>query len=202
MKQFKRSPIAIVCYVFAAIVAVYFVAVTVSTLSTIHEYYAQYGMKAGFGETMGYLLQNGLDPLVKAITVFMAGFILEEVRKLNPANWMTAEERAEAREAKQLVKEQKLAAKGEAAKIKAGVVTAAEAAQAKAEASVEANFVEDAQAAEEVTEAAEAEAEEVTEEAAEVTESVEEVAEETGEAAEEVLEDSAEAAEAAAEEQE
>ena len=76
----------------AAITAAYFIAVIFSTMSTIHQYYAQYQMSAGFGETLGYLLQNGLSPLVSAITLFMAGFILEEVRKLNPSNWMTEEE--------------------------------------------------------------------------------------------------------------
>ena len=107
MKKFRRSPIAVICYVMAAITAAYFIAVIFSTMSTIHQYYAQYQMSAGFGETLGYLLQNGLSPLVSAITLFMAGFILEEVRKLNPSNWMTEEEIAEAKEAKKMAREAK-----------------------------------------------------------------------------------------------
>ena len=107
MKKFRRSPVAIACYVLAALTAAYFIAVIFSTMSTIHQYYAQYQMSAGFGETVGYLLQNGLSPLVSAVTLFMAGFILEEVRKLNPSNWMTEEELAEAKEAKQKAEEAK-----------------------------------------------------------------------------------------------
>ena len=103
MKKFKKSPIAIVCYIIASIFAVYFIAVIFSTLHSINEYYASYDMQAGFGETLGYLLQNGLGPLTNAILIFMAGFILDEVRKLNPANWMTEEEIAEAREATESV---------------------------------------------------------------------------------------------------
>ena len=134
MKKFRRSPIAVICYVMAAITAAYFIAVIFSTMSTIHQYYAQYQMSAGFGETLGYLLQNGLSPLVSAITLFMAGFILEEVRKLNPSNWMTEEELAEAKEAKKMAREAKIIARGEAAKAKADAAAEAEAAERAAEA--------------------------------------------------------------------
>lgn len=179
MKKFKKSPIAIVCYVIASIFTVYFIAVIFSTLHSINEYYASYDMQAGFGETLGYLLQNGLGPLTNAILIFMAGFILDEVRKLNPANWMTEEELAEAREARQLAREEKQAAKGEAAKIKAGVITEEEAAEAKATESVEAVFV-----------SSDEEAEEVSEETAEVAEeAVEETAEEAAEITEETAEE-------------
>ena len=50
MKKFRRSPIAVICYVMAAITAAYFIAVIFSTMSTIHQYYAQYQMSAGFGD--------------------------------------------------------------------------------------------------------------------------------------------------------
>lgn len=119
MKKFRKSPIAIACYIISGLVFVYFVAVVASTIVSIYQYYSGYDMAPGFGETLGYVLQNGLSPLVSAITIFMAGFILEEVRKLNPANWMTDEEIADAREARMMEKEAKIIAKGEAAKAKA-----------------------------------------------------------------------------------
>ena len=116
MKKFRRSPVAIACYVLAAVFAAYFVSVVIVTISTITEYYAAYGMSAGAGEVLEYLFQQGLTPLTSAILTFMAGFILEAVRKLDPANWMTDEELAEAKEAKRMAKEAKQIAKGEAAK--------------------------------------------------------------------------------------
>ena len=184
MKKFRKSPIAIACYVIAALVAVYFIAIMFSTIHSINEYYATYQMKAGLGETLGYLLQNGLGPLTNAIVIFMAGFILDEVRKLNPANWMTEEEIAEAREARQLAREEKQAAKGEAAKIKAGIITEEEAAEAKATESVEAVFVNSDEETEAVPEEAAEEAEEIAE-AAEETVEIAEAADEAAEVKEE-----------------
>ena len=206
MKKFRRSPVAIACYVIAALLAVYFLAVIFSTLSTINEYYAQYDMRAGFGETFGYLMQNGMSIFVNALLVFMAGFILETVRKLNPSNWMTDEEIAEAREAKQLAREEKQAAKGEAAKIKAGVITAEEAESANAEKSVEAVFVtpeeenSDAEADAETDADAEAAPEEPEEPASEETAAETEETAAEDENADEVAEEK-EAAEESAEEQ-
>ena len=60
----------------------------------------------------------------------MAGFILEEVRKLNPSNWRTEDEIAEEKEAKKMAKEAKQIAKGEAAKAKADAKAEAEAEKA------------------------------------------------------------------------
>ena len=184
MKKFRKSPIAIACYVIAALVAVYFIAIMFSTIHSINEYYATYQMKAGLGETLGYLLQNGLGPLTNAIVIFMAGFILDEVRKLNPAKWMTEEEIAEEKEAKRLAREEKQAAKGEAAKIKAGIITEEEAAEAKATESVEAVFVNSDEETEAVPEEAAEEAEEIAE-AAEETVEIAEAADEAAEVKEE-----------------
>ena len=125
MKKFRKSPVAIACYVLAALLAVYFVTVVVSTITTINEYYASYGMSATAGEVISYLLQNGVSPFTSALLTFMAGFILEEVRKNNPANWMTDEELAEAKEAKKMAREAKQIAKGEAAKAAAEAKEAA-----------------------------------------------------------------------------
>ena len=81
MKKFRRSPFTIACYVFAAMFAAYFVTVVISTVSTITQYYAAYDMSPTFGEVATYLFQQGTMPLFAAIGTFMAGIILDEVRK-------------------------------------------------------------------------------------------------------------------------
>ena len=97
MKKFRKSPIAIACYVFAAIFAAYFIVTEATTISTIYQYYAPYDMTPTFGEVAGYMIQQGMQPLVAAIVTAMAGIILEAVRKLDPANWATDDEIAEAK---------------------------------------------------------------------------------------------------------
>jgi len=116
MKKFRKSPIAIACYVFAAIFAAYFIVTEATTISTIYQYYAPYDMTPTFGEVAGYMIQQGMQPLVAAIVTAMAGIILEAVRKLDPANWATDDEIAEAKEARKMAREAKQIAKGEAAK--------------------------------------------------------------------------------------
>ena len=133
MKKFRKSPIAIVCYVFAAVFAAYFVATEVNTISTIYEYYAPYGVAPTVGEVVGYMVQQGMQPLAYAILVCMAGIILEAVRKLNPANWATDDEIADAKEAKKAAREAKKIAKGEAAKAAAEAEMADEDEQIKPE---------------------------------------------------------------------
>ncbi len=127
MKKFRKSPFTIACYVFAAMFAAYFVTVIISTVTTINQYYAAYDMAPTFGEVAGYLFQQGTAPLFAAIGTFMAGVILDEVRKGNPANWASDDEISEAKEAKRLAKEAKQIAKGEAA---AAAASAAEAVSA------------------------------------------------------------------------
>ena len=127
MKKFRRSPFTIACYVFAAMFAAYFVTVVIGTVSTINQYYAAYDMSPTFGEVANYLFQQGTMPLFAAIGTFMAGVILDEVRKGNPANWASDDEISEAKEAKRLAKEAKQIAKGEAA---AAAASAAEAVSA------------------------------------------------------------------------
>ena len=194
MKKFRKSPIAIACYVIAALLAGYFITIAISTITTINQYYQAYEMSAGFGETLGYLLQNGLAPLAAAISTFMAGYILEEVRKLNPAkevrklnpaNWKTDDEIAEAKEEKRMAKEAKVIAKGEAAKAKA------EAAFEKAE-ELEDKFDEAVEKRKEEFSAVVAAVEEDTDEAAEAVEEAsdadEEAAVEVKDAVEEISE--------------
>ena len=126
MKKFRRSPFTIACYVIAAMFAAYFVTIIISTVTTINQYYAAYDMSPTFGEVASYLFQQGTMPLFAAIGTFMAGIILDEVRKGNPANWASDEEISEAKEAKRLAKEAKQIAKGEAAAAAATAASAAE----------------------------------------------------------------------------
>ncbi len=134
MKKFRKSPIAIICYIFGAIFAAYFVATEVNTVSTIFDYYAPYQMTPNAGEVIGYMIQQGMQTLTATILVLMAGIILEEVRKLNPANWVTDDEIAEKKEARKAAREAKQIAKGEAAK------AAAEAGMAEEEEGIKAEF--------------------------------------------------------------
>ena len=115
MKKFRKSAVSIVCYIIAAIFTVYLVTVVVSTVVTINQYYAQYGMSPRASEVVNYLMQNALAPLTSIIVTFMAGLIFDEVRKLNPANWASDDEITEAKEAKRIAREAKQIAKGEAA---------------------------------------------------------------------------------------
>lgn len=187
MKKFRKSPIAIACYVLAAAFAAYFMTIVVSTVVTINQYYAQYEMSATASEVIGYLFQNGLAPLTAVITTFMAGLIYDEVRKLNPDNWATEDEIAEAKEAKRLAKEAKQIAKGEAA-----AAAAAAAADQDAAEVIKPEFA--AAVAEEADEAAE-ETETIAEDAEEATEDAAEAAMETEETVEAAAEDAEEAAE-------
>ena len=189
MKKFRRSPFTIACYVFAALFAAYFIAVLISTVTTITQYYAAYDMSPTFGEVVTYLFQQGLTPLVAAIVTFMSGIILDEVRKGNPANWASDEEISEAKEAKRLAKEAKQIAKGEAA---AAAAAAAETLDTSEEIKPEFSAVvaeqsENTVVAEggDAAEEAAAEAEETVKEAADAAE---EEAEETAEEPSDVFE--------------
>lgn len=113
MKKFRRSPLVYICYALACLMLVYVIFIIFSTINQINQYYAAYNMSAGFGEVLGYLVQNGMTPLTSAILVCMAGKILDEAMKANPANWMSDEELIEAKEAKQLAKLEKQTAKYE-----------------------------------------------------------------------------------------
>lgn len=141
MKKFRKSPFSIVCYVFAAIFAVYFVASEVSAVITIQQYYASYQMSASVGEYITYMVQSGATPLTSAILIFMAGLIYEAIRKQDPANWASDEEITEAAEAKRLAREAKQIAKGEAAKAAAELKE--EAAELKEQAAESADAISD-----------------------------------------------------------
>ena len=195
MKKFRRSPFTIACYVIAAMFAAYFVTIVISTVTTINQYYAAYDMSPTFGEVASYLFQQGTMPLFAAIGTFMAGIILDEVRKGNPANWASDEEISEAKEAKRLAKEAKQIAKGEAAAAAATAASAAE--KIVSDESIKPEFA--AVVAEESKNTVVFDDEEDAEAADEAEAAVEEKAEEAA-GAEEKAEDAAGAAAAEAEE--
>lgn len=116
MKKYRRTPISIICYVIAALLLIYTCYVGSTTVATIVDYYASYDMAPQAGEFVTYLMQNCLMPFVSAILIGMSGFILDAVRKADPANWLTDEELAEAKEAKKAAKLEAKAAKAETAK--------------------------------------------------------------------------------------
>ena len=133
-KKYKRSGVAVACYVIAAALLAYVCYQIGNTVSTINEYYAQYDMSATATEYITYCGQAALEPFFYALVTFMLGYILDAVRKNNKANYFTDEELDDARAAKKEAREAKKFAKGEAAAAKAGNVTTDEK-------SVEADFV-------------------------------------------------------------
>lgn len=103
-KKLRKSPVVIALYVVAALVLIYAVYLVGSTVSYISSYYGQYGATPGFGETVGYVMQSVYQPLVMAILLGAAGYILNEVRALNPAYYATKEEIEAAKAAKKAAK--------------------------------------------------------------------------------------------------
>jgi uncharacterized membrane protein len=125
-KKYKKSPVAIICYLLSAAMLIYTCYMIGNTVHTINEYYAQYEMSASLGEYVTYLLQSALDPMVYTVIFFMLGYILDAVRKNNPANFVSEAEIEEAKNAKKEAKDAKQAAKAEAAAAKSQVVVTEE----------------------------------------------------------------------------
>lgn len=125
-KKYRRSGISVACYVIAILMFGYVCYQIGTTVQTINEYYAQYGMSAQPLEYVTYTLQSALQPIVYTIVIFMLGYILDAVRRNNKAYYLSDEEVLEAKEEKKQAREAKKYAKGEAAALKAGNVTAAE----------------------------------------------------------------------------
>ena len=132
-KKYRRSAISVICYILAALMLVYVCYTVGSTVSTINEYYAQYGMSAKPSEYVTYIMQSALDPFIHTVMFFMFGFILDAVRKNNPANYMSDADIEDKKNAKKEAKDSKKFAKGEVAAEKAGHKTTEES-------SVEADF--------------------------------------------------------------
>ena len=125
-KKYRRSGVSVACYVIAALMMVYVCYQIGNTIKTINEYYAQYEMSATAMEYITYCGQAALQPLYYAFTAFMFGYILDAVRKNNPANYRSDEDIEAEKEAKKEAKDAKKFAKGEAAAAKAGNVTTTE----------------------------------------------------------------------------
>ncbi len=169
MKKYTISPVAVIAYVVACLLAVDFLVSTVQTVSQVNDYYAAYGMTASFSEMFNYVLQNCLTPLVFAFLSFLGGYVVSLVWKLNPDH-----------------------VKAELPKVQVSdIVEAGEAAAAAADEAVEeakeavADVEEAVEEAEEAVEAAEEKVEEAADEAEEAAEEVAEKAEDSEEAAEE-----------------
>lgn len=114
VKKYRRSKVATVCYVLAALMLVYTCYQIGNTIFTIVQYYAQYDMNATPSEYFTYIMQNGLSPLINAVVLFMLGYILDAVRKLDPKNWLSDDEIADKKEEKQASKDAKQFEKKEA----------------------------------------------------------------------------------------
>lgn len=138
-KKFRKSPIAIACYVIAALLMVYTLFTLKSTVAYIVGYLGSYGMTImdNFGDSVSYILTAVVQPLVLTIVVFMAGYILEEVRSLNPDYYYTDAEWAAKKEAKAAAKAAKAAAKEAAKTAKKAVEETATEAAVEAEEVVE-----------------------------------------------------------------
>ena len=81
-KIYRKSGVTIVCYVFAAILLLYTCYVAGNTVGQINEYYAQYAQMGISAQPMDYITlvaQNGLPYLTYAFTVFMLGYILDDL---------------------------------------------------------------------------------------------------------------------------
>ena len=119
-KKFRRSAITTIGYVLAALMLIYTCYQIGNTVHTINEYYAQYGMKATPLEYLTYVGQNALNPLIYAALLFLISAVHNEVRKNNPANYLSDEDIVEADAAKKAAKEAKQVRKGDEAAAKAG----------------------------------------------------------------------------------
>lgn len=118
-KKLRKSGIAIACYAIAGVLMLYVIYSVISAVAYLNSYFAQYGMTIGdsFGDAFSYIVSATLNPLVMAVLIFMAGYILEAVRSLNPANYISEEElaamKAEKAAKKEAAKAEKEAAKAE-----------------------------------------------------------------------------------------
>lgn len=114
MKKYRKSPFTIASYVCSGLFGVYMIYQIVVTLKSVAEYYQAYEATPKVGEVLGYIIQTGIAPLVYMLIAFMLGYILNEVRKQNPAYYRTDEEIAKIKEAKKQAKAEIKAAKEKA----------------------------------------------------------------------------------------
>ena len=172
-KKLKRSKVTIGLYVCTGIVSVYALYAIFNSISYLRNYFKTYGSTIGqhFGDALSYILN--LSYIVFAVLLFTVSVVLTEVRKLNPDNYMSAEELA-------LI---------EAAKAEKGIKTAG--AQVEEDSSDAMDSDETAEETEASSDSVESEAEEAEAEAvesAEVHEEAQEADEEDGELSPEIEE--------------
>ena len=95
-KKLKRSKVTIGLYVCTGIVSVYALYAIFNSISYLRNYFKTYGSTIGqhFGDALSYILNQSLSYIVFAVLLFTVSVVLTEVRKLNPDNYMSAEELA------------------------------------------------------------------------------------------------------------
>lgn len=171
-KKLKRSKVTIGLYVCTGIVSVYALYAIFNSISYLRNYFKTYGSTIGqhFGDALSYILNQSLSYIVFAVLLFTASVVLTEVRKLNPDNYMSAEELA-------LI---------EAAKAEKGIKTAG--AQVEEDSSDAIDSDETAEETEASSDSVESEAEAEAVESAEVHEEAQEADEEDGELSPEIEE--------------
>ena len=171
-KKLKRSKVTIGLYVCTGIVSVYALYAIFNSISYLRNYFKTYGSTIGqhFGDALSYILNQSLSYIVFAVLLFTASVVLTEVRKLNPDNYMSAEELA-------LI---------EAAKAEKGIKTAG--AQVEEDSSDAIDSDETAEETEASSDSVESEAEAEAVGSAEVHEEAQEADEEDGELSPEIEE--------------
>lgn len=121
-KKLRQSPVVIVLYVFAVLGLAYSCYLIGNTVSYINSYYDSYGMTAETSEIITYVLQTVFQPLMLSVLAFAGAVILNEVRALNPANYASDDEIAQAKAAKAAKKAAKAVTEG-AEEVKADAET-------------------------------------------------------------------------------
>ena len=159
-KKLKSSKITIGLYVCTGIVSVSALYAIFNSITYLRNYFKTYGSSIGehFGDALAYILNQSLSYIVFAILLFAASVVLNEVRKLNPDNYISDEEM----QALAAAKAEKNAKAAEAKAMKEAEKAAKEAAKAET-AAVETPKLGEAAVKEEVEEIAEEVAEEVIE---------------------------------------
>ena len=114
-KKYSRSPFTIICYVLSALMLVYVFYTVGSTISYLSSYFAAYGttLSQNFGDAFSYIISSVIQPLSFAVIMFMAGLILDEVRKQNDNYYLSADDAIRLAAAKAAKKAAKASAKAE-----------------------------------------------------------------------------------------
>ena len=120
VKKYRLSPVAVISYAIAVMILLFVCYQVGKMVGEINQYYAAQGLKPAFSDYFVYTIPAMLPSLRNCFIFFMLGYILDAVRKNNPANYKTQEEIEEEKIARQEAREARKAARGEAAAAKAG----------------------------------------------------------------------------------